>query len=497
MAPLIHVILVCSSALVLTLACIRAENSSAVSVNTAPPPPTFADTGMLDLDAQSDEALSGTRQRDRASRSADGQLSQLSAPEHMQRAAVYDSNRAFDEAREHWDAVIARFPADPNVPAAMFLKGRSFFRVRRYDEALPVFEKLGNDYPQAEAGRDGFYYVAATLLRLGRALEASARYTEYLRRFPEGERVENAYLNVIDSLREAGRPDEALAWVASTREQFAGTVTDTNALFARLRLDVSRGDWPAAIRTAEELSRASLSRGVGTNQAEVNYLRAYSLERAGRKEEASRIYQIIPDSPGSYYGGLATVRLQGLGGEAKQAGNARASRVGVAIAAARGDYPAPFRETILSAVRGKRVDPRLVLAIMRQESGFRANAKSNSAARGLMQFTIDTAKVYAPRAKLINLREEDLYRPEVSIRLAAEYLDELFRMFPNLPEAVAASYNGGEDNVARWVKRAGQTDNGVFTSEIGFSESKDYAAKVMANYRAYRQLYTEDLRPRR
>ncbi|HEY0545978.1 MAG TPA: hypothetical protein VGC91_11420, partial [Pyrinomonadaceae bacterium] len=68
------------------------------------------------------------------------------------------------------------------------------------------------------------------------------------------------------------------------------------------------------------------------------------------------------------------------------------------------------------------------------------------------------------------------------------------RLFPDLPEAVIASYNGGEDNVARWLKRSGHTDGGLLASEVGFSETKGYVFKVMANYRAYKQLYTSDLR---
>jgi soluble lytic murein transglycosylase len=149
------------------------------------------------------------------------------------------------------------------------------------------------------------------------------------------------------------------------------------------------------------------------------------------------------------------------------------------------------------AVKGRDVDPRLMLAIMRQESGFKPSAKSGAGARGLMQFTPDVAAKYAPQVKLGRLTEEDLHRPEVSILLASAYLDELSKMFDGLPEAVAASYNGGEDNVARWVVRAVHKDPGVFTSEVGFNESKDYVNKVMANYRAYKILYTEDLKPRR
>ena len=100
------------------------------------------------------------------------------------------------------------------------------------------------------------------------------------------------------------------------------------------------------------------------------------------------------------------------------------------------------------------------------------------------------------RGGLNGVRESQLYQPETSILLGSEYLAELFRMFPNQPEAVAASYNGGEDNVARWIKRARHKDAGVFTAEIGFEETKGYVQKVMAYYRAYQQLYTAGLTPK-
>jgi soluble lytic murein transglycosylase len=97
---------------------------------------------------------------------------------------------------------------------------------------------------------------------------------------------------------------------------------------------------------------------------------------------------------------------------------------------------------------------------------------------------------------LNSLRESELYRPETSITVGSEYLKHLQSLFPGMLEPVAASYNGGEDNVARWVKRAKQNDPGVFTSEVGFDETKGYVQKVMSNYRAYRQLYDANLNRR-
>jgi soluble lytic murein transglycosylase len=133
---------------------------------------------------------------------------------------------------------------------------------------------------------------------------------------------------------------------------------------------------------------------------------------------------------------------------------------------------------------------------MKQESQFKPNAKSGSAARGLLQLTLDAAQKYAKRAGVNRITEDSLYVPGTSIALGCEYLSELSRMFAGLPEAIAASYNGGEDNVARWLARSNQNDEGVFASEVGFSESKDYVFKVMAFYRAYRQLYDANLKRR-
>jgi soluble lytic murein transglycosylase len=130
---------------------------------------------------------------------------------------------------------------------------------------------------------------------------------------------------------------------------------------------------------------------------------------------------------------------------------------------------------------------------MRQESVFKPLAKSPAGARGLLQLTMDVAQKYGPGAGLNALRENQLYQPETSITLGAEYLEQLSNMFPKMLEPVAASYNGGEDNVARWLERSKRTDPGVFTAEVGFEETKGYVQKVMSNFRVYKKLYTADL----
>ncbi|HMS43698.1 MAG TPA: transglycosylase SLT domain-containing protein, partial [Pyrinomonadaceae bacterium] len=156
-------------------------------------------------------------------------------------------------------------------------------------------------------------------------------------------------------------------------------------------------------------------------------------------------------------------------------------------------YPTPYVDSLLKFAPERNVDPRFILAIMRQESHFRADVKSNAAARGLMQFISTTADKIANELNRKNFRQDELYNPPTAILFGSQYLGNLFKQFPNQPQAVAASYNGGEDNVARWLKRANSNDADKYTAEIVFSQSKDYIYKVMASYRVYQILYDEKL----
>ncbi len=159
-------------------------------------------------------------------------------------------------------------------------------------------------------------------------------------------------------------------------------------------------------------------------------------------------------------------------------------------------YPAPYKRQLLEAAVPRNLDPRFVLAIARQESRFQPGAKSEAAARGLLQFISSTSNDIATRLGVTNFEQDELYDPATILLFGSEYMKNLFRQFPAMPEAVAASYNGGEDNVARWVSRAHSNDPDRYVAEIGFAQSRDYVTKVLPNFRAYQTLYTEQLQHR-
>ena len=444
--------------------------------------------------AASETTLAAVRRSDAADRDARGKLRKLTPSEHMRRAAVYLSVRAFVEARDHWQTLIDNYPQDALVPEALLGIGRSYFLGKIYQDGYVIFNRLVQEYGETKEGREALNFSAASLLRMGKFSESAARYAEYVNRFPNGERIDTAHLNVIDTLREANKPNEAIDWVVRTRQKFAGSATETNAMFAAMRLYVAEGEWNAAVLMADQILKRSFPKAVLTSRSEVTYLKAFSLEQDGRKQEAIAAYLAIPDGIESYYGWLATNRLSQIADPPRfDIVAERDQRVKNAIASVANSYPAPYRRAILSAAKARKLDPRFILALIKQESVFKPLAKSPAGARGLLQLTMDAAVKFGPEAGFNSVRESQLYQPETSIRVGAEYLEHLGEMFPEMLEPVAASYNGGEDNVARWLKRSKREDPGVFTSEVGFDETKGYVQKVMANYRVYRVLYTEDL----
>ena len=74
-----------------------------------------------------DNTLAAVRRSDASNRDTQGQITKLSQTEHMRRAAIYMGNRAFPEARAHWQALINYYPEDPRVAEAMLGIARSYF----------------------------------------------------------------------------------------------------------------------------------------------------------------------------------------------------------------------------------------------------------------------------------------------------------------------------------------------------------------------------------
>ena len=148
-------------------------------------------------------------------------------------------------------------------------------------------------------------------------------------------------------------------------------------------------------------------------------------------------------------------------------------------------YPSGYRRTICDAAGVYKVDPLWLHAIIWQESKYNPDAKSGAAARGLMQFIPETAQAVASKIGMPAPSVEKLYDPAVSIQLGAAYWSSLLKEFES-PELALAAYNGGPQNVQRWLSKS--ADPELFVSDIGFVETKKYVMAVFAARAAYGSL---------
>ena len=123
----------------------------------------------------------------------------------------------------------------------------------------------------------------------------------------------------------------------------------------------------------------------------------------------------------------------------------------------------PYSDLFTRAADKYGMDPSLLAAVARQESGFNASAVSPAGAQGLMQFMPATAQGLGVNA----------LDPGSAIDGAAKYLSNLTRQFGSTELALAA-YNAGPGTVSRY--------GGI----PPYPETQNYVSSVMSKAEAYR-----------
>ncbi|HMQ05018.1 MAG TPA: transglycosylase SLT domain-containing protein [Pyrinomonadaceae bacterium] len=602
--------------------------------------------GSKDPARPDDAAISAIRELDQAEADQSQerrQLPTLSDQEHFQRALAFQFNRELSRTRSHLEAVIRTRPDSPLVPEAVYRIGQTFSMENNFSEAIKWFERALEQYPDHHLAPDALLQAAAAYSRVGKSRESVRRYQDFIARFKDHARIDRAYLNIVDVMRDAGEETEALKWAGRSQEMFRGKIAEAQGAFAEARIHITRNNWDDGLAVLNRLSSMSELGGAsvpgGTTRQEITFLKAFILEQKRDFERAIETYLSIPDGRNEYYGWRATERLRGLSTDA-QAKTIAAARLDRSIAEsngkdpdsnrrnlqaairlssdpdqrkklleglkvaysvlpaykkvpgqsvkpprlreaisspssigkrdagksllsellflrlydeaaprfnatlrerpaegsdigftsawvnARGDrahralsfaeplwrdvpsdyqieliphqhrqllYPVPFPDLLTRHAAASNADVLILLSIARQESAFRTDARSSAAARGMMQFISTTTDKIASELGRLEFDQNQLYDPDTAILFGSRYTANLFRLFPNQPEAVVASYNGGEDNMRRWLNRSRSDLPDRYVPEIAFAQSKDYVYKVMANYRLYRLFYDEQL----
>ncbi len=155
-------------------------------------------------------------------------------------------------------------------------------------------------------------------------------------------------------------------------------------------------------------------------------------------------------------------------------------------------YPIRYQTAVETYAKEFGLDEALVYAVILTESKFDTYAESNAGAKGLMQLTDETGYDCARKLGLAEFSAEQLFEPEVNIRLGCYYLNRLIREYDGITETAIAAYNGGPGNVDKWLRDPQYSPGDGTLHDIPFKETRDYVKKVTDAYWNYQSIYNLD-----
>ena len=365
-------------------------------------------------------------------------------------AAGYIGEGRRDRAADAYERLMRHYPQSDRFDGAQWGKAWLAYRDGRHARAAKTFHKLG--------ARAAGWWAQATYWE-GRALEGAGRPAEARGLYAQVARGYDAYYGRLARARLAGAPE---ALPAAPPQPAASP----GAPLQRDRLAVARA--VAELWLADEAA-----------------------------EEYGRLVRDHPEDRGLVAEAVAAfLRLQRMD---KAVGVARrvlwpqyVQAGGAPPIPAFWDalYPQGYWNVVLEKASRRRLDPFLVLAIIREESAFAPQAVSPAGARGLMQVMPFTATRLAgahglpPPGAGASLEE-----PRYNIALGTAELADLLAEFKGDLVPALAAYNAGPHHVRRWIQERGYAGPEEFVEEIPFDETRTYVKRVLGTFGRYRALY--------
>jgi len=267
-----------------------------------------------------------------------------------------------------------------------------------------------------------------------------------------------------------------------SREELERTARDFEAVFLNNLLKAMRATVPenelfnsgGATKFYQQMHDAEMAKALASHHSGMGIAAlivdqfAEAVDREGAPDEAAdaaptplQPTRLGPPAP------LAVERYRAVAGGVDVHGTAAATARLRSLAAqcspAEADTLRRFGPELDHAARAADVDPRLVLAVVMEESGGDPEAESHKGALGLMQLMPGTAR---------DLGVEDPRQPGANLRGGADYLARMLDRFDGRLDAALAAFNAGPANVERAGGRVPD-----------FPETQRYVERVLQRYR--------------
>jgi soluble lytic murein transglycosylase len=353
-----------------------------------------------------------------------------------------------------------RFPRGAHADRAAWKAGWWAYRTRAFQDTVRIFESAAAMLPQADYRPSWLYWAARAHAKLGERDAAVAGYRRVLAGY------QNSYYgreasHRLDEIAAADRPApaaSALPRLDASPPALGAGVPPPNAAIVRSLLTAGLYD-----DAVNEMRKVQLDAG---DSPVLDATIAYALNRKGDLRSAITMMR------------HAYPEFLAEGGETLP-------REILAII-----FPMAYWDVIQKYAAAHSLDPYLMAALIKQESGFDPIAISTANAWGLMQVLPDTGRRYAQSLGISPFRAARLTDPETNIRIGMAYFADLVKQFGAIVPALAA-YNAGENRASRWLAERPGIDRDEFIDDLPFPETQSYIKRIIGSAEDYRRLYRD------
>lgn len=152
------------------------------------------------------------------------------------------------------------------------------------------------------------------------------------------------------------------------------------------------------------------------------------------------------------------------------------------------NYPQKYSELVDKYANEYDLEPALVYAVIRTESGFNPDAESNVGACGIMQMMPSSFEwLQEKRGTTGEYTTDDLFNPEICIDYGC-YLLKYFYDYYGDERCAVAAYNAGFV-VGEWLEDKNYSQDGKTLDTIPYPETSNYVDKVENAKEMYIKLY--------